>query len=167
MPSIPRRRRPEADWTCREVLDAQAIDPLENARCEFCGTRIRWVHVLEHDDYDRAVEAGCCCAARLCFDYDAEAAERELKNRMGRLARFVDARRWKRSRNYPVNICRQVRTPDGGVLWVTVFLREGRYGVYLAGRHPDDRYCHPEKYASQSEAMSVAFDLVEHLKDKG
>jgi hypothetical protein len=79
--------RPEPDWTCREVLDAQAIDPAAGqSRCEFCGTRIRWIHVLEHDDHPRAVETGCCCAARLCFDYDAEAAERELKNRMARMA---------------------------------------------------------------------------------
>ncbi len=82
--------RPDADWTCREVLDAKAVDPAGESHCEFCGTRIRWIHVLEHDDHDGTAEAGCCCAARLCFDYDAESAERELKNRMGRLARFTD-----------------------------------------------------------------------------
>lgn len=159
---MPRLRRPTSDWTCREVLDAKAIDPPEKSACEFCGTSIRWIHVLEHDDYHRSVEAGCCCAAKLCFDYDAVGAERELKNRTGRLMRFVDLRKWKRSRRNPENIWRRVRVPDGE-LTVTVFLKEGSYMIYVAG--PSSyRYCHWEAYTSQSEALTVAFELVEQWK---
>lgn len=158
---------PESDWNCSEVLDAKAIDPLGQSRCEFCGTRIRWVHVLEHDDHDRAAEAGCCCAVRLCFDYDAEGAERVLKNRMGRLMRFVDLRRWKQSRNNPENVWRFVRVHDGSKVRVIVFLKDGRYMIYLAGRKDDDRRCHWGKYGTQSEAMSVAFELVEGLNEGG
>ncbi len=158
--------RPETDWTCRELLDAQAIDPLGKCACEFCGTSIRWIHVLEHDDYHRSMRAGCCCAVRLCFDYDAEAAERELKNRMGRLMRFVDLRRWNRSRSNPENIWRWVRLSDRNKVRVTVFLKDGRYAICLAGRKDDDCYFHWGRYATQSEATSVAFELVERLREE-
>ena len=165
MPPIPIRCRPGTDWTCREVLDANAIDPTGRSSCEFCGTRIRWIHVLEHDNYHRTVEAGCCCAARLCFEYNAEGAEREAKNRAGRTMRFVDPRRWARSKSNPENIWRFARLPDGRKVRVTVFLKDGRYSIYLAGREVSDRFCHWEKYASQAEAVSVAFELIEKLKD--
>lgn len=82
--------RPKTDWTCREIIDAKAVNPNGSSKCEFCGTNLRWIHILEHKDYRRSVEAGCCCASRRCFDYDAEAAEREFKNRIGRLMRFID-----------------------------------------------------------------------------
>jgi hypothetical protein len=59
-----------------------------------------------------------------------------------------------------------VRTSDGGSVTVTVFLKEGQYMIYLAGQQADDRYCHWGKYASQSEAMTVAFELVDSLKNE-
>ena len=170
MPKVTKKTvdyRPENDWTCREVLDAKVIDPLGKFACEFCGTSIRWIHVLEHDDYHCSMRAGCCCAVRLCFDYDAEAAEQELKNHTVRLMRFVDLRRWNRSRPNPENIWRWVRLPDRKNVRVTVFLKDGRYGVCHAGRKDGDCYFHWEKYATQSEALSVAFELVERLKEEG
>jgi hypothetical protein len=163
MPPLPVQRRPGMNWNCVEVLDAQAGDPQGTANCEFCGTLIRWIHVLKHDDYHRAVEAGCCCAARLCNEYDAAAAERELKNRMDRRLRFVNSAKWKRSKRNPENIWRKVRTPEDGVLLVTVFLQEGRYLIYVAAKD-SDRYCHWQKYESQSQAMAGAFELVERLR---
>jgi hypothetical protein len=165
MPKIPPiEDRPRSGWTCREVLDAQAIDPTGTFRCGFCATSIRWIHVLEHDDYDREVQSGCCCAARLCFEYDAVAAEREAKNRMDRRARFMDLKRWKRSRPNPENVWRSVQTPNDGRVRVTVFLKAEGYAVCIARKTDGDRYFHPDKYASQSEAMSIAFELVECLK---
>lgn len=166
MPQIPNPPRPESDWTCREVLDAKAVDPAGQSQCEFCGTAIRWIHVLEHDDYHRAVETGCCCAIRLCFDYDAETAERELKNRTARLTRFVDPRRWKRSINNPENIWRFVRCANGSKIRVTVFMRDGSYGICIAAMKGDGRRFHPERYGSQAEAKSIAFELVDGLKEQ-
>jgi hypothetical protein len=148
------------DWTCREVLDAKAVAPDGVAKCEFCGTKIRWIHVLEHDDYHRSVETGCCCASRLCFDYDAEAAEREIKNRVSRLMRFVDPRRWTRSRANPENIWRWVRLSKRRKERVTVYLKNGEYGIYLSGAS------HFDRYGSQAEAKNMAFELVEQLKSE-
>ena len=158
------RHVPEMDWTCREVLDAKAIDLRGSFACEFCDTTIRWLHILEHDDYHRTMQAGCCCAARLCIGYDAKAAERELKNRTERQARFVDLRKWTRSRLNPENVWRWARIGDRKKLMVTVFLTGGRYGICVAGRK-GNRYFHAEKYATQSEALAVAFELIERRKE--
>lgn len=154
MPTI---KPPTSDWSCREILDARAVDPMGTPKCEFCGHRIRWIHVLEHDDYPRNLEAGCCCAARYCFDYDAEGAEREAKNRAGRMRRFVDQRRWKPSQSNPENICRFVRLGDGQRTRLTIYMKEGRYGIYLEGSN------HWNRYDTQAEAKVMAFELVERV----
>jgi hypothetical protein len=155
---------PSMDWTCRDVLDAEVYSPDEPVRCKFCSTKIRWVHVLVHDDWDGSAESGGCCAARLCLGYDAEAAEREVKNRVGRLQRFVDPRRWTRSRTKPENIVRKVKLADRITILVTVFLRPtGGYGICLSGPGKRTDF-EPELYASQTEAKVVAFELVERRK---
>lgn len=158
---------PKSDWSCREILDALSIDPDAKSKCDFCGTQIRWVHILEHDDCDHSVTAGCCCAAKFCFNYDARSAEREYKNRSTRRMRFVELQRWKRSRNNPANICRKVTT-DVGLVTVTIFLQEGQYGICLAykkkmGQQP--RY-HWAKFASQAEAMHTAFELIDEQNNR-
>ncbi len=79
--------------------------------------------------------------------------------------RFVDPRRWRPSRYNPENIVRRVRMPDGAVARVTVFLKEGKYMVYLNSSNSEGGSCHPEKYSSQAEAKTVAFELVEGLKE--
>jgi hypothetical protein len=155
---------PESDWNCSGVLDAKAIDADGQSACEFCGTIIRWIHVLEHDDHPKSMQAGCCCAVRLCCDYDAEAAERDVKNRMGRRLRFMNLRRWKQSRVNRENVWRFVRTPDGSRTRVTVFLKDGWYSICFAT--PKDRFFHHLSYATQAEAMSVAFELIERLKEQ-
>jgi hypothetical protein len=142
------------------VVDSRAVYPGRTVRCEFCRTRIRWIHVLEHDDYPRTLAAGCCCAARLCYGYDAGDAEREAINRACRLLRFTNLSRWTQSRNNSGNIWRMVRTPDGRDVRVTVFVKWPRSGVSLA-RGGDRCDYHSETFASQSEAMRGAFDWIE------
>lgn len=164
MPRI--RRRPKSDWTCREVLDATVVEPRGHSECEFCGHRLRWIHVLEHDEYHRSVHAGCCCAMRLCFEYDAEGAEQEAKNRAGRLMRFVDRRRWRTSRRNPENIVRSVKLPDKRQVNITVFLKEGRYMIFLDFPKSGEKECHWAHCATQEEAMALAFERVEKLKNE-
>ena len=166
MPHIT-QHRPSTDWTCRDpVRDARSPGSQVKGQCEFCGRRLRWVHLLRHPDWPSVAEAGCCCAASLCFGYDAAAAERELINRMARLTRFVDPKGWRPSRNTSKNICREVRMPNNRILKVTIFLNNGQYGICVANRRGDDAYFHPMRYSSQVEAMDVAFELIELGKEE-
>jgi len=164
MPRPVTRTLPSADWFCTAILDAKAGDEPEEARCELCGTRLRWVHVLEHHKYHRPLEVGCCCAVRLSVDYDAAGAEWELKNRAGRQQRFLDGRKWKRSKRNPHNFWRKVRTSEHGDVTVTVFRDSGGwFSVYFAAGK-DDRYCDGKKHKTRNAAKERAFELVETLR---
>jgi hypothetical protein len=97
--------------------------------------------------------------------YDAKRAEREAKNPSLRKKRFLNPRQWKHSRNKPENIWRMVVLPDKTAVRVTVFFKDGFYGVYLAGPTEEDHCCPPHRYTSQSDAKCAAFDLIECLKE--
>jgi hypothetical protein len=61
--------------------------------CEMCGTtRIRYVHVMEHDDHPEHLKCGCICAGRMEEDYGAAKAR---ETRAGRRAKFAKSPRWK------------------------------------------------------------------------
>lgn len=161
MPII-KKKPPTSDWNCREIQDAKMVDRNGSANCEFCGTRIRWIHILEHDEHHKSMQAGCCCAERLCFGYDASTAENEFKNRMARLHRFMNLKRWKRSQKNPQNIVRNINTPKWGKILLTIYLWDGQYGITI--KEESETYFHPVKYVTQPEALAVAFDLVETVK---
>jgi hypothetical protein len=158
---------PQSEWCCRELRDAKATELLGVGACKFCGTRIRWVHVLEHEACEQQMIAGCCCAARLCRDYDARGAEREEMNRLERLARFADPRRWTRSRSNPDNAWRFIRTVDRKKWRATVFVVRGSYSACLAHVRDGRRHFHPASCASQEGAVKLAFELVERLRRGG
>ena len=158
---MPRVPYPKSDWNCREPLDAYQLVG-EMTRCWFCGTRIRWIHVLVHEDHPKARHAGKCCAQRLCHNYDATGAETDMKNRFARLQRFCNRERWKDSKRNPSNIWRIVDLPDSRRMRVTIYLDRQRYGVFCAMLDDaEDTYAHRDRYKSQAEAMNVAFELVE------
>jgi hypothetical protein len=78
--------------------------------------------------------------------------------------RFVDPQKWTRSGVNPGNVWREVRLHDGSTIRVTVFLKYGLYRICLAGQKEEGQYFHQETYASQAEARTTAFELVEQLK---
>ena len=61
--------------------------------CEMCETQsIRYVHYMEHPDYDGALGVGCVCAGHMGENYEA-AKERESRFQ----ARANKRRRWMRT----------------------------------------------------------------------
>lgn len=162
MPKIS-QKRPVNDWTAREVLDAKAVDPEGSATCGFCGTKIRWIHVLEHDDYVGTVPAGCCCALKYCNEYDAAGAEKEVRALAARRQKFADLRRWKPSRKNAENLVRNVRLADGAKVRVTIFRQMGRYKLSFAETGGEVNYPR-DSFGSQVEAALAAFDLLEEWR---
>ena len=83
--------------------------------------------------------------------------------------RFLARDKWKPSRKNPDNLVRRawVKLPDrkkASELIVTVFEKEGRYSVFLAsGSYKDCEWCAAD---TQADAMNVAFDLLERLKEE-
>ena len=97
MPGVPHK-----GWRLIDVYDIGGDDSTQEeisyATCEMCGhERIRYVHVLEHNDYHGPVEVGCVCAEKLTDDYvNPRAREKRLKSEAARKAKWVQ-RRWKTS----------------------------------------------------------------------
>ena len=87
---------PHEGWTCEAIYDLG--EPV--GICRMCGHQIiRYVHVMRHPAYPRAIGAGCVCAGRM--EGDAERArqrENAFKNRQSRLETFLRTP-LKRSRN--------------------------------------------------------------------
>ena len=66
---------PQKGWQCIDFEDLGGLDGI----CEMCETQsIRYVHHMEHSDYDAVLGVGSVCAENMGEDYTAP-REREKK----------------------------------------------------------------------------------------
>lgn len=156
--------RPKSGWDCCEIFDAKDNRSHHLFRCDFCNKKLRWVHVLKHKEYHGNVHAGCICATRLCDNYDAEAAEVKMKNRMIRKKNFLMQSKWRISGRNRDNILRDLNLKDGKKIRVTIFLMQLGYKVFLAGPG-EQQYCPNDVFESQGTAMELAFEIIDELKN--
>ncbi|MBN2021070.1 MAG: hypothetical protein JW749_12705 [Sedimentisphaerales bacterium] len=97
-PGIPHR-----GWRCVDVYDLRedGSTPEETnyATCEMCGhERIRFVHVLQHNEYENKIRVGCICAEKLTNNYiNPKAKETNLAKKAARKSKWL-SRRWKTSK---------------------------------------------------------------------
>lgn len=64
---------PLTGWRCSDVFDLRAdgssIDETEYKICEMCGNeRLRFIHVMTHDNFDGTLNVGCVCAEKMSGD---------------------------------------------------------------------------------------------------
>ena len=122
-----------------------------------CGNHpIRYVHVMEHDDYEDQMNVGCVCAEHMSDDYlNPKSREKRLRNRAARRRNWL-ALKWKTSRKGNPYLKK-----DGMIL--TVFpdqFREGMWGFGVDGDFS------AEKYDSQDAAKLALFEeYFERLTD--
>lgn len=151
-PGVPRK-----DWRCVNVIDLRADggspDETDYATCEMCGNeKIRYVHIMEHDEYDEELQVGCVCAEKMSGDYvNPKKRQSELQNRA--------ARRTKRKASWAK--CAWKRSSKGN-LWVkidghniTVFASPYKEGKWVFSI--DRAYSQPI-YNSEAEAQLATFD---------
>lgn len=148
---------PRSGWQPDRLIDAASFGAQTSRRtCDRCNHALRWIHVLVHRDWPHEMRVGCCCAVRLCDDYDAEAAERHELNRVLRRQRFLGSEKWKRSRKG--NLWRRYCSKT-----VTIFSRPlGGYGFSISfGKHTEKPEYSNLPYMNASEAMAGAFDRLD------
>lgn len=87
---------PHDGWTCTDVIDLG--EPV--GTCRMCGHQIiRYVHIMMHPEYPRAIGAGCICAGKMEGSVEkAQERENAFKNRMARIETFLKIP-MKKSRN--------------------------------------------------------------------
>lgn len=85
---------PHKGWRCVDIEELEEQDHL----CEMCETRlVRFVPVMEHDDYDDVLRVGCVCAGHMEEDLvGARKREAAYRNDRSRRSRWLQ-RRWRLS----------------------------------------------------------------------
>ena len=85
---------PHKGWTCIDIEDLGSPDHI----CEMCEVQdVRYVHVMEHSDYDLALRVGCVCAGHMEEDLvGARKREESFKANRSRRARWL-TRQWRTS----------------------------------------------------------------------
>ena len=89
-------------WTCVDVFDVRAdgalVEETNYETCEMCGNeRIRFVHLMRHQEQDGELRVGCVCAEKMSSDYvTPRKREKALRSRADRRAKWL-ARKWRRS----------------------------------------------------------------------
>lgn len=89
-------KAPLGNWRCVEMIDGEAAE----FECELCGyPAVRFIHVMEHDEYFEKVSVGCICAGIMEGDImAARERDRKMKNRARRKQNFPN-RKWKMARS--------------------------------------------------------------------
>jgi hypothetical protein len=69
---------PHKGWIFLDVIDTEAAE----STCEMCGNeRIRYVHIMSHQDYLTPLNVGCVCAEKMSDDYvNPKLREQKLRN---------------------------------------------------------------------------------------
>ena len=81
---------PHRGWQLKDVIDireeGQAEWETDYETCMMCGNeKIRYVHIVTHEEVCEEFRVGCNCAERMTEDYlNPERRERELRNRANR-----------------------------------------------------------------------------------
>lgn len=95
-------RIPHKGWNLIDVIDIREDGQSENETfyeaCMMCGNeRIRYVHIVEHQEVNEEFRVGCICAEHMTNDYvNPNRREKELKNRANRLKNW-SSKKWKLS----------------------------------------------------------------------
>lgn len=86
---------PLDNWHCTNLIDEEQPSFV----CELCGCeKVRYVHVMEHEQYFEGIYVGCICAGVMEGNMiAARERDREMKNRAKRKLNFP-RRKWRKTR---------------------------------------------------------------------
>lgn len=147
-------------WYCDDVIDIEEENSSDGLyTCELCGcTRVRFIHVMHHDDYFEDIKVGCICAGIMEGDVLAsKERERLMKNRAKRRSNFPN-RKWKENRYGGFSLKYQDN-------WVNIQqsrFNQNHYGVSCNGKSIWKHKGRP--ITSFLAATYAAFDLVDPVE---
>lgn len=150
---------PHKGWKCIDVFDLadeiEAGEEILYEQCEMCGNeKIRYVHVMKHQDFPEELHVGCVCAEKMSGDYvNPRRCETALKNKAMRRRNFNRVR-WR------FNSVKNTYSKKYKGEYITIM--EGRYGgwgIFFAGQKIWNY--EGRKIRSFEEAEKVAFEVFE------
>ncbi len=149
---------PHKGWKTFDVedlgQDGGPLASLDYATCEMCGKeRIRYVHVMEHDEYPDRLRVGCVCAENMSDDYvGPKEREKKLQSRATRRGRWLK-NKWRESSKGNDYLNRRGHN-------IGVFRQASHWGFWIDGNYSR------AVYDSQDNAKLALFDAFEETPDK-
>jgi hypothetical protein len=147
---------PHKGWTCVDIIDLE--EPSQE--CEMCETSmVRYIHCMEHPDYEDSLEVGCICAGHMEGDLAASRArESSMKSRAGKRKRWL-TRAWKTSASGNFYI-----VADG--YRITIYPKDKHWSATIAGVLTNFVKHSKKPYESIDQVKLAAFDVVTRLLAK-
>ena len=141
---------PHKGWACVDIIDMD--EPSQE--CEMCETSmVRYVHRMEHPDYEETLDVGCVCAGHMEGDLVAsKARESSMKSRGGKRKRWL-SRTWKTA----ITGSRYV-VADG--YRIIVYAKDGHWVATIAEKVGDFVQHSKRPYKTMDEAKLAAFDFI-------
>lgn len=147
---------PHRGWTCVDVED---LGHAEGVR-EMCGREtIRYVHYMQHDEYEGRLAVGCVCAEKMSGDYTGpRMRENALRRRASRRGKWL-TRKWRQSEkgNFVLR--------TGGHK-IVVFAGQKAYNLGMWSYCIDSAFSQ-RYYGSVEDAKLAAFDAFWELLESG
>lgn len=151
---------PHKGWILQYVYDVRAncetIEETEYKTCMMCNNeRIRYVHVVYHQDSSEELEVGCICAEKMTNDYvTPKRREKELRNKANRKRNFI-SHQWKLSKNGNL-----FTKKDGHHLLIFKDRKSKKYKCKI------DSHFGMKSFESVLEAKKAIFNEIEYYKKK-
>ncbi|HEY3369658.1 MAG TPA: hypothetical protein VGK10_02345 [Prolixibacteraceae bacterium] len=151
---------PHKGWTLENVIDVREYGQSEEdtcyESCMMCGNeRIRYVHIVTHDEVAEEYRVGCICAEKMTNDYvNPIRIENELRNRANRRKNWQN-REWKISKNGNRYI-----NFEEHLLLIYKDKSSGKYKVKIGDRFG------AKTFDTLSQAKNAVFDGITYLKEK-
>ena len=144
---------PLENWRCVKLIDGEDAD----FECELCGyENVRYIHVMEHDEYFEKLYVGCICAGIMEGNIlAAQECDRKMKNRSKRKQNFPNWK-WKIARNGAYYVEYRGRC-------VFIYRYNGKYDCYCNGRRT--WLYHDKPITDFLSACYAAFDLVDPIEE--
>lgn len=143
-------------------------------RCEYCGSELRYVHVLYHPDWGY-LRVGCVCADKLLHNDFASKKDEEREKIADKWKRFIISPKWKQRKN---GYFREVNDIEFCIWdnksYFTLKIKKygnsysgGKYEKLEYAKSAAFEYLHPEIYQPASEiAEQESIQLPQHLQDR-
>ncbi len=152
---------PHKGWHLIDVIDiredGQSEHETDYEACMMCGNeRIRYVHIVEHQEVNEEFRVGCVCAQNMTNDYfNPERREKELRNRANRRKNWSN-KKWKLSQkgNFYLKI-------ENHLLVIFKDKLSGKYKVIIDNTTGNKLFDNLEK------AKIASFNGIEYFKENG
>jgi hypothetical protein len=141
---------PLSGWYCIHMIDTEN----DEATCELCGChKVRFIHVMRHDDFFDDVQVGCICAGIMEDNIlAAKDRERQLENRAKRKHNFPN-RKWKTAINGNKYLAYK---------GLRLFINHNSSGLYTVKYGEQVTYVYKGKLIKDElSAKYAAFDMVD------